>query len=234
MAKFSSAANALEAMPRINGAKIAVVLEHKFIPEEIAAYLSGFPLLGAQVELVSRIWWGDFKPASTAFFADVDPSDDQPWQTPDCVDVARDISAVNPGDYQAVIMSANYTSVRLRYPGDLPADPAGFDPWAHVQSAPLVKFFADAMADKRLVKGALCHGLWILTPNPRLLRDRKVICHSVVMADILNCGADITLTPDRVVTDGDLVTGFSKHEVLPFMAAIAHGIAAPSKRGSAL
>jgi protease I len=51
-----------------------------------------------------------------------------------------------------------------------------------------------------------------------------VICHSVVMPDILNCGAVITLTPDRVVSDDDLVSGFSKHQVVPFMAAIARRI----------
>ncbi|MGZ8388726.1 MAG: hypothetical protein ACXWVE_10965 [Rhodoplanes sp.] len=45
--------------PRIDGAKIGVVLENKFIPEEIAAYLNGFPLLGAEVALISRIWYGD-------------------------------------------------------------------------------------------------------------------------------------------------------------------------------
>jgi protease I len=89
-----------------------------------------------------------------------------------------------------------------------------------------VRFFAEAMADKRVVEGALCHGLWILTPYRQLLGGRRVICHSVVMADILNCGAEITITPDRVVTDGDLVTGFSKHEVLPFIAALARCIAA--------
>ena len=61
--------------PRIDGAKIAVVLENKFIPEEIAAYLNGFPLLGGEVELVSRLWYGDYKPASTTFYSDVDPSD---------------------------------------------------------------------------------------------------------------------------------------------------------------
>jgi len=230
MTKFSYAAP-LHNAPRLDGAKIAVFLEHKFIPEEIAAYLQGFGLLGAEVELVARIWWGDFKPASTTFFGDIDPGDDQPWATPDCVDVRRDVSTVKPGDYQAVIMSANYTSVRLRYGGDLPADPSEFDPKAHVQAAPAVRFFAEAMADKKLVKGALCHGLWVLAPNPELLRDRKVICHSVVMADILNCGARITLTPDRVVADGDLVTGFSKHEVLPFMAAIARQIVANQQSG---
>jgi hypothetical protein len=46
--------------PHIDGAKIGVVLENKFIPEEIAAYLSGFPLLGAQVEVI--VPFGDPNP----------------------------------------------------------------------------------------------------------------------------------------------------------------------------
>jgi len=225
MARFAPAP-VLHDAPRIDGARIVVVIENKFIAEEIAAYLSCFPLLGAKVELVSKIWWGDARPASAVFYADVDPSDEQPWETPDSVEVRCDISTTAPHNYDAVIMAANYTSVRLRYPGDLPPPGTAFDPYTHVQSAPLVDFFAKAMANKRIVKGALCHGLWILTPNPRLLRGRKVICHSVVMADILNCGVDITLTPERVVTDDDLVTGFSKHEAVPFIAAIACAIAA--------
>jgi len=232
MATFSTGAG-LRDVPRIDGARIAVVLEHKFIPEEIAAYLSAFPMLGAEVELVSRIWWGDYKPPSAQFHSDVDPSDNQPWQLPDTVEVKRDVSTASPGDYHAVIATANYTSVRLRYPGDLPDNPAKFDPRAHVQAAPLARFFAEAMARTEVVKGALCHGLWLLSPNPHLLRGRKVICHSVVMSDILNCGAEIVLTPERVVADGDLVTGFSKHEVLPFIAAVARRIAGKlSSRGT--
>lgn len=211
---------------RIDGARIGIVVENKFIPEEIAAYLTGFPLLGAEVELISRIWYDDYKPAGVTFYGDVDPLDDPPWASPQRLEVKRDISQVHPTDYAAVIMSANYTSVRLRYPGDLPSDLTQFDPWKYVQSAPVVRFFAEAMQSKKLVKGLLCHGLWVLTPNPKLLRRRNVICHSVVMADVVNCGAQIILTPDRVVKDGDLVTGFSKHEVLPFIAAIAEQIRA--------
>jgi protease I len=219
--------NELHSAPRIDGAKIAVVLESKFIPEEIWAYISGFPLLGAEVELISRIWYGDYKPASATFFSDADPTDSPAWTSPQQIEVRRDISQAHPSDYAAVIMAANYTSVRLRYPGEIPEDAAQlaeFDPWQHVQSAPVVRFFAEAMQDKKIVKGLLCHGLWILTPNPKLLRGRKVICHSVVMPDILNCGAVIALTPNRVVTDDDLVSGFSKHQVVPFMAAIAKRI----------
>jgi deglycase len=212
----------------LSGKKIAVVLESKFIPEEIYAYRSGFALLGAEVELVSRIWYGDYRPGRANFYSDVDPLDDPEWASAQRVTVERDISKVDAAQYAAVVMSANYTSVRLRSPGEPPRDPAQFaqfDPRAHVRSAPVAKFFADAMQNAKLVKGFLCHGLWILAAYPELLRGRKVICHSVVMADILNCGAEIVLTKDRVVADGDVVTGFSKHEVVPFIAAISRQIA---------
>jgi protease I len=121
-------------------------------------------------------------------------------------------------------MAANYTSVRLRYFERPEGKPFSAD---MVRSAPAVQFFARAMANPRIVKGALCHGLWILTPHPELLKGRKVICHEVVLADILNCGAQY-VPPDAqnqgVVVDRDLVTGRSKNEVRPFVQAIAQKI----------
>lgn len=216
------------------GKRIAVIVENKFIPEEIQAYRTGFGMLGASVDVISRIWYGDYKPGHPAwrtpvFYGDVDPLDQQPWQSPEILTVEdhADVSAVRLEDYAAVIMAANYPSVRLRYP-----DAALDDPRALVQSPPMVRFFAEAMARSNVVKGALCHGLWILTPNPHLLKGRKVTCHTVVMADILNCGAQIEFAPGedgkkapaKVSVDGDLVTGFSKHEVMPFIEAIVDRI----------
>jgi deglycase len=205
----------------LTGAKIGVLVENKFIPEEISAYQTGFGILGAEVEFLSRIWYGDYKPKSATFYSDVDPLDSQPWESPQSIKVSRDISTVKPGDYAAVIMSANYTSVRLRF-WDQPETP---DLHAFVQSAPVVAWYAEAMKNGRVIKGALCHGLWILTPHPDLLKGRRVVCNPVVLADILNCGAEVTLNP-KVVVDGDLVTGYSKHEVLPFIRAIAQQIIA--------
>jgi protease I len=212
-------------IPKLDNARVAVVVEHKFISEEIEAYRSGFALLGAQVDFVSRIWYGDYKPESVAFYSDVDPLDSAPWESPHRVDVRRDISTIQEDDYDAVIMSANYTSVRLRY-ADLPENPAQFDARELVRASPVPRFFAQAMKNDKLVKGALCHGLWILTAYPELLRGRRVICNQVVMPDILNCQAEVVMNAERVLTDGDLVTAYSKHEVVPFIAAIAQRIAA--------
>lgn len=204
------------------GAKIGVLVDHKFIPEEISAYQTGFAMLGAEVEFLSRIWYGDNRPQSVTFYSDVDPLDSQPWESPHSIQVSRDISTVKSGDYAAIIMSANYTSVRLRWPSTLEGPPCDL-----VKSAPVVAWFAEAMKNRTVIKGALCHGLWILTPNPELLKGRKVVCNPVVLADILNCKAEVVLDP-KVVVDGDLVTGYSKHEVIPFMNAITQQI---TKRG---
>jgi protease I len=208
--------DAPEKQLRLSGKKIGVLVENKFIPEEINAYQVGFRTLGAEVEFISRLWYGDYKPDSATFYSDVDPLDSQPWESPQPLKVSRDISTVKPSDYAAVIMSANYTSVRLRYS----TEPESLPPRSLVQSSPAVGWFAEAMRNPRIIKGALCHGLWILTPNPDLLKGRTVVCNLVVLADVLNCGANAVMNP-KVVVDKDLVTGYSKHEVIPFIQAIA-------------
>ncbi len=198
--------------------KIAVLVESQYVPGEIEAYRYGFGALGAEVHFMSRLW---NQPKQT-FVGEVE----QPGQTPQTLDVSIDFQHVALEDYAAVIMAANYTSVRLRYfeppQGQLIAPEM-------VRAAPAVEFFARAMRNRRIVKGPLCHGLWILTPYPELLKGRKVICHEVVLADVLNCGA-IYVPQDAenggVVVDGDLVTGRSWHVVEPFIQAVARQILA--------
>jgi protease I len=212
----------------LSGKRVAVLVEHKFIPQEIEAYRTGFAALGAQVEIVSRIWWGAHRPASATFYSDVDPLDADPFARPQALDARTDISTVAPADFAVIVMAANYTSVRLRW-AELPQDAATVDPRQLVQAAPAVRFFAEAMRDPAIVKGALCHGLWLLTPFPELMRGRRVTCHTVVMADVLNAGADVVLDRDEqgrhrvapVVTDRDLVTGYSMKEAPALVDAIA-------------
>jgi protease I len=204
----------------LEGKKIAVLVETEFIPEEIQAYQTSFTELGATVHLMSRLWGEQ----SVRFVSDVDTLD----KSPQYLDVYIDFENVDVNEYAAIIMAANYTSVRLRYfqPATAPISPE------QTRTAPAVQFFAQAMANRRIIKGFLCHGLWILTPMPELLRKRRVICHEVVLADITNAGA-IYLPPlansqpnDRrnIVVDGDMVTGRSGGDVNAFIEAIAQQI----------
>ncbi|MEH2181617.1 DJ-1/PfpI family protein [Nostoc sp.] len=200
-------------IPRsLGGKKIAILVESEFIPEEIEAYQKRFSELKATVHLMSRLWDNP----SVRFFSNEDTGN-----TTRTIDVNIDFQNVDVNDYAAVIMSANYTSVRLRYFEPPIGQPVNTE---QVRTSPAVQFYAKAMANPRIIKGALCHGLWILTPIPELLKGRKVICHEVVLADIINAGAVYTTSPTGVVVDGDLITGRSKHEVEPFIDAITEQI----------
>ncbi len=200
-------------IPRsLGGKKIAILVENEFIPEEIEAYQQRFSELRAAVHFMSRLW----NKSSLRFFSDTEEG-----KTPQTLEVQIDFQNVDVNDYAAVIMAANYTSVRLRYfepPSNVAISPE------LVRTAPAVQFYAQAMANPRIIKGALCHGLWLLTPTPELLKGRRVICHEVVLADIINAGATYVASPSGVVVDGDLVTGRSRHEVEPFIDAITEQI----------
>lgn len=197
------------------GKRVGVLVESQFVPGEITTYQYGFEILGAEVDFMSYLWG---QPKQT-FVSTVENA----GEAPTTLEVKTDITKVRPSDYAAIIMAANYTSVRLRYF----VPPEGQVPSADmVTTPPAVRFFAAAMEDKRIVKGALCHGLWILTPRPDLLRGRRVICHEVVLADVRNAGAEFVWDPSGVVTHEDLVTGHDWHTVGRFVAAIADAIVA--------
>lgn len=224
------------------GKKIAVFVETEYIPAEIKAYQTRFPELGATVDLVSRLWG---QPSAT-FVSDVDGvyeevGAEEPLggrlnklKKLEYLDVNLDFQDINLDDYAAVIMAANYTSVRLRY--FQPPIGASIAP-DQTKTAPAVEFFAKAMANPKIIKGFLCHGLWILTPMPELLKGRKVICHEVVLADIANAGAIYVAPPPdsqandprNIVIDGDVVTGRAGHDVNSFINAISRQIALQSQ-----
>jgi protease I len=212
----------------LHGKKIAILVESEYVPGEIAVYQKRFRELEATVHFMTRLWGQP----TQRFVSDVDQAEKDLQATREkleIMEVSVDLEAVDLQDYAAVIMAANYTSVRLRY--FQPPDGAPIRP-EMARTAPAVRFFGRAMRDSRIVKGALCHGLWILTPMPELLAGRRVICHEVVIADVANAGGlyvppllenqkpnDLQPAPG-VVVDGDLVTGRSWHEVEPFVDAI--------------
>lgn len=202
-------------IPRsLGGKKIAVLVESEFIPEEIIAYRERFSQLKATVHFMSRLWGN----TSVRFYSDSVEGEKQ-----ETIDVDIDFHDVDVNDYAAVIMSANYTSVRLRYFEPPTGTPISAD---QVRNSPAVQFYAEAMANPKIVKGALCHGLWLLTPMPELLKGRRVICHEVVLADIANAGVIYEPSESGVVVDDDLVTGRSRHEVYKFIDAITERIQA--------
>ncbi len=135
----------------------------------------------------------------------------EPSQPVQSMVVTKEIGECNPNDYAIVLTAANYVACRLR---EIP--PMGsLGDVSLLRSPAAVRFMAGAMMNPAIVKGALCHALWILTPVPELLKGRRVICHTVVLADIVNAGGIYVPDESHVVVDRDLVTGRSAQD-LPF------------------
>lgn len=181
----------------LEGRKVAVLVETEYIAEEIAFYKEFFPALGAKVDFMTYLLG---KPERT-IVSDV-TEENQPIQT---MLIKKEIAECNPNDYAIVITAANYVACRLR---EIP--PMGSLGNINLLRSPAaVRFMASAMMNPNIVKGAMCHALWILTPVPELLKDRKVICHTVVLADVVNAGAIYVPEESHIVVDKDLVTARS-------------------------
>lgn len=195
----------------LKGKRVALLLETEYIHDELLYYRQQVEMLGGELDLLTYLWG---QPSKT-FVNDCD-SWDKPITSMHAVTVDRCVTQVKADDYDIVLCAANYVAVRLR---EIPPMGSLGSP-GEVNTAPAVKFFADAMANPRIVKGALCHALWILTPNPHLLKDRNVICHTVVLADVINAGANFVPAENHVVVDGDLVTGRSFADVETYWQAI--------------
>ncbi len=185
----------------LKGKRVAVLVETEYIPSEIKYYISFFSELGAEVDLMTYLW-GE---RERIIVSDVDSPDKQVEQ----IIVSKEIADANPNDYAIVLTAANYVACRLRG-----ISPMGSLADSSLVSSPAaVRFMASAMMNPKVVKGALCHALWILTPVPELLKERKVICHTVVLADVLNAGAIYVPDESHVVVDRDLVTARSAADI---------------------
>ncbi len=193
------------------GKRVALLVETEYIHDEVIYYQQQVEAMGGELHLLTYLWGED----SLIFVNDCDN-----WQRPITgmytLTVDRCVTQCSADDYDIVLCAANYVAVRLR---EIPPMGSLGSP-EEVNTAPAVKFFADAMENKNIIKGALCHALWILTPNPHLLRGRKVICHTVVLADVINAGAVFIPSENHVVVDDDLVTGRSFADVEAYWQAI--------------
>lgn len=184
----------------LEGKKVAILVETEYIHDEIEYYKAFFTKQGAKIDFLTYLW-GEKERKIICDITDTE----NPESAIHMMTVKKDVSEVNPNDYAIVLIAANYVSCRLR---EIP--PMGnLGSTDLLRSPSAVRFYASAMTNPEIVKGALCHGLWILTPNPELLKGRKVICHTVVLADVYNAGGIYVPDPSHVVVDNDLVTARS-------------------------
>jgi protease I len=170
---------------QLNGKKIAVLIEGDYYEPEIAYYQHRFAEEGIELHLLSRLWG---QPSLTYFGHEYNA----PLQ---CHESFENMSDEQLHGLDAVIVPSGMVADRLRYTEDITKLP------------PATEFLQRAFADTSIIKGIICHGLWLVAPAPELVRGRPVVAHNNLLGDVHNMGA--VYTDQDVVVDGDLVTGRS-------------------------
>ncbi|HEX2048822.1 MAG TPA: DJ-1/PfpI family protein [Acidimicrobiales bacterium] len=166
--------------PRLEGKKVAVLIESDYYEPEIHYYQRRFPEEGAEVHFLSRLWG---QPSLTFTGHE--------WRAP--FEARESFEEADVRDYDAVIVPSGMVSDRLRYTDDVNKLP------------PATEFLQKAFAEPSVVKGIICHGMWLVAPAPELVRGRRVVVHNNLHGDAVNMGA--VYVDEDVVVDGDLVTG---------------------------
>ena len=194
----------------LTGRKIGILLENRFIDQEIVYYAHRFNEEGATTEFLTRLWGQSelrFKGIELGMEVTVNKS----FEEMDDRELAT---------YSAIIVPAGMVADMLRYaekPGDL---------------APAVQFMKRAMANKAIIKGAICHALWIFDPIPEAIRGRKVTCHNNVIGSVKNTGAHYV--DQDIVIDEDLITARTGDMFAAFARTIINALEKEEAKGGDL
>ena len=166
----------------LKGKKIAVLIESDYYENEIHYYQHRFPEEGMELHFLSRLWGQD----SLTFTG-------HEYKAPMAVN--RSFEGLSDDDirsYAAIIFPSGIVADRLRYTEDVNQVP------------PATEFLARAFAEQGVLKGIICHGLWLTAPRTDLVRGRRLTCHNNLIGDARAYGADYQ--DEDVVVDADLVT----------------------------
>jgi protease I len=167
---------------KLKGKKIGILFEGDFYENEIFYYQLRFPEEGAELHFLTRLWG---QPKLTFHGHE--------YKIPmDCNETFENMSAEELRSYAAIIVPAGVVADRLRYTENINKLP------------PACTFMKRAFAEKTVLKGIICHGLWLLAPVPELIKGRKLVVHNNLIGDAKNMGA--TYVNKDIVVDGDLVT----------------------------
>jgi protease I len=170
-------------MKALEGRKIAILIESDYYEPEIWYYDRRFREEGAEVHFLTRLW-GQERITFTG----------HEWKVPfDADKTFEGMDDETLRSYDAVIVPSGMVSDRLRYTEDINKLP------------PATEFLKRAFAKPNVLKGIICHGLWLTAPAPELVRGRRLTCHNNLHGDAIAYGA--IYVDEDVVQDGDLITG---------------------------
>lgn len=195
----------------LTGKKIAVLFERDYYENEIFYYQHRFAEEGMELHFLTRLWG---QPSLTFVGHE--------YQIPmECRESFEGLSDDELRGYSAVIVPAGIVADRLRYTEDIKKLP------------PACEFMRRAFAEKTVIKGIICHGMWLMAPIAELVKGRRAVVHNNLLGDAKAYGIDYV--DEDVVVDGDLVTARTGGHCHLFARRIiellkAGGAAAPDKR----
>jgi protease I len=163
--------------------RVAILIESDFYEPEIFYYQRRFAEEGCEVHFRTRLWG-----QSALTFTGHE------YRAPFPVTMGvEDLGDDELRSYDALIVPSGIVADRLRYTEDI------------TRLAPAADLLRRAFGEPGLIKGIICHGLWLASPIAETVRGRKVVCHNNLIGDVRNMGAEYV--DQDVVIDGDLITG---------------------------
>ena len=167
---------------KLKDKKIGILLESDFYEHEVWYYKYRFREEGAELHFLTRLWGQK----AITFKG-------HEYHVPmDCNESFEDMSDGELASYSAIIVPSGIVADRLRYTEDVNKIP------------PATQFLARAFANKQIIKGIICHGLWLCAPMPELVKGRPLTVHNNLIGDARAYGA--TYVDEDLVVDKDLVT----------------------------
>ena len=162
--------------------KIGVLFESDFYENEIHYYQHRFAEEEWDLHFLSRLWGNPFLTFKG-----------HEYQVPmECRESFEGMSDKELASYDAIIVPSGMVADRLRYTEDPQKIP------------PATEFLARAFSNKRIIKGIICHGLWLVAPCTDLVKGRRLTCHNNLIGDAKAYGAQY-VDADYYI-DKDLIT----------------------------
>ncbi len=168
---------------KLKGKKVGILIESDFYEKEIFYYEHRFPEEGMELHFLTRLWG---QPSLTFRGHE----EHYPFT---CSESFENMSDEELRSYSAIIVPSAMVSDRLRWTEDITKLP------------PAVEFIRRAFAEKSIIKGIICHGMWLVSPISEVVKGRPVVAHTNLLGDVKNYGA--RYVDEDVVVDDDLVTG---------------------------
>jgi protease I len=194
---------------RLKGQKIAVLMESDFYEPEIFYYQRRFAEEGAEVHFLTRLWGNErivFRGHEYRVPFEVSES-------------FEELDEFGLKQFSAVIVPSGMVSDRLRYTEEVDELP------------PATAFLRRAFADPAIIKGIICHGMWLAAPIPQVISGRRAVVHNNLLGDLKNMGG---IYQDRdVVVDEDLVTARTGNHCHVFARTIIDLLAERAERHQA-